>query len=347
MTRQMLALAPQNETSFALRLCLVGGLLLCISLAKPVTAFAQDAPAGTKSEAAAKPPAAEKPPGSAEPFAEGLGRSLAEDPGTPVDPDAALKELGYEDPMDKVRDLLADPPGAKRLSKDSSLWIDVKQKRIYVDGYVAIRDGHLEMFACPAGTKEHESIVAALAKADEVHAALLAIGAQKGTTVKFQPKYVPATGQRIRVWVMYRDEAGKFQATDAKKWVREGQTDKSLDIDWVFGGSVTWTDPEDGKSYYQANSGELICVSNFGSAMMDLPVESSDSNASLSYMAYTDRIPPELTPVRLMMVPIPATDDKPSTTDAPVKPLAAAADPNKAPDESLMPLKKPASKSVQ
>lgn len=320
-----------------LRLCLVGGLLLCIALAKPLTASAQDAPAGTKPET----------PVAGEPLAEGLGRSLAEDPGTPVDPAAALKELGYEDPMEKVRDLLADPPGAKRLSKNSSLWIDVKQKRIYVDGYVAIRDGHLEMFACPAGTKEHESIVATLAKADEVHAALLAIGAQKGTTVKFQPKYVPATGQRIRVWVMYRDEAGKFRATDAKKWVRVGQTDKSLDVDWVFGGSVTWTDPEDGKSYYQANSGELICVSNFGSAMMDLPVESSAAEASLTYMAYTDRIPPELTPVRLMLVPIPATDGKPNATDAPVKPITAVADPDKVPDESLMPLKKPANKSVQ
>jgi hypothetical protein len=266
--------------------------------------------------------------------APGLGLPMpGTTPATPVDPDATLKELGYEDPVEKVRGVLADPPGAKRISEKSSLWVDVKKRRVYVDGYVSLRDAPLEMFACPAGTKEHESIVATLARSREVHAALLAIGAAPGTTVKFQPNYVPATGQRIRVWVMYRDPAGKFQYTDARKWVRKGETKESLETDWVFGGSAFWTDPADGKSYYQADSGELICVSNFGTAMMDLPVESSDSNESLSYMAYTDRIPPDLTPIRLMLVPIPSLSDKPAD------PASNPPAPDQAPDESLMPLK--------
>ena len=41
-----------------------------------------------------------------------------------------------------------------------------------------MREGPLEMFACPSGTKEHESVVAVLSKSREIHAALLAIGAQ-------------------------------------------------------------------------------------------------------------------------------------------------------------------------
>lgn len=266
--------------------------------------------------------------------ASGLGLPM---PGTtkaePVDADAMLKELGYQDPVEKVRNTLADPPGAKRLSDKSSLWIDVKQKRVYIDGYVSLRDAPLEMFACPAGTKEHESIVGTLARAKEVHAALLAIGAAPGTPVKFQPNYVPATGQRIRVWVMYRDAEGKFQYTDARKWVRKGETKESLETDWVFAGSVFWTDPADGKNYYQADSGELICVSNFGTAMMDLPVESSASNEALNYMAFTDRIPADTTPVRLMLVPIP------SLSDQPADPKSNPPQPDKVPDESLMPLK--------
>ena len=280
-----------------------------------------------------KPSAAEKPPASQE-TTKPLGLDLSQaNPAGPIDPDAALKELGYKDPIETVRATLADPPGGKRISKQSQLWVDVKNHRVFVDGYVSLRDAPLEMFACPAGTKEHESIVAAVAKANEVHAALLAIGAMSGTPVQFQPKYVSATGQRIRVWIMYRDADGKFKTADARSWVRQGDTDKSLEMDWVFAGSSTWTDPEDGKAYYQANSGELICVSNFGSAMMDLPIESSASNGEQQFMAFTNRIPPDLTPVRLMLVPIPIPSDKP------VDPASAPPSPDKAPDETLLPLR--------
>jgi hypothetical protein len=289
------------------------------------SALAQEISAG-------KPAAAEKTssPESTKPL--GLDSSEA-DQTSPVDAGATLKELGYKDPMEKVRATLGDPPGGKRISKQSQLWVDVKNHRVFVDGYVSLRDAPLEMFACPAGTKEHESIVATLAKANEVHAALLAVGAMSGTPVRFDPKYVPATGQRIRVWVLYRGSDGKFVATDAKTWVRQGDSDKSLEMDWVFAGSTSWTDPEDGKTYYQANSGELICVSNFGTAMMDLPIESSASNGQQQFMAFTSRIPAELTPVRLMLVPIPIPSDLADDPAAQPPPT------DKVPDESLLPLK--------
>lgn len=280
---------------------------------------------GTALDAQDQPPAAQKPLG--------LDLSNVNQDG-PIDSAAVLKKMGYQDPAEKVLATLADPPGATRISKQSSLWIDPKQHRVFVDGYVSLRDAPLEMFACPAGTKEHESVVATLAKSSEVHAALLAVGAMPGTTVKFTPKYVPATGQRVRVWVLYRDPEGKFRYADARNWVRQGETVKPLEMDWVFAGSVNWTDPQDGKSYYQADGGELICVSNFGTAMLDLPIESSDSNGSLSYMAFTDRIPPDLTPVRLMLVPIPIPSDQPA------RPHETLPNPELVPDESLLPLKK-------
>ncbi len=266
------------------------------------------------------------------------GASLAEDlakqaGSAPANPSETLKNMGYKDPADIVRAQLGDPPNAKRIAANSSLWVDPKNQRVFVDGYIACRDAPLEMFACPAGTKEHESIVGVLAKSSEVHAALLAIGAIQGTTVKFDPKYVPATGQRIRVWVMYRDPHNKFHAVDAREWVRKGETEKSLDLDWVFAGSNSWTDPEDNVTYYQANSGEMICVSNFSTAMLDLPIESSDSNSALQFLAYTNRIPPEMTPVRLMLIPIPVPSDKPAD---PAKPVAQ---PDQKPDESLLPKK--------
>src|SRR5215217_5642329 len=65
-----------------------------------------------------------------------------------------------------------------RLSKTNDVWFDNKRKAVVVDGQVCLREGQLEMFACPKGTKEHESVVSLNCKADEVHAGLLAAGAK-------------------------------------------------------------------------------------------------------------------------------------------------------------------------
>ena len=216
----------------------------------------------------------------------------------------------YVSPATITRRTLAPPPNATAISKNH-VWIDAKKKRVILDGYVAMTDGPLEMFACPEGTKEHESIIGTLARAKEVHAALLAVGTMRGTPVEFLPKFVPATGQRIRLWVCYRDRDGKFKSVDGRTWVKKAKTGKQMEPDWVFSGSGFWKDPESGKEFYRADSGDMICVSNFNSAMMDIPVASSAEAGDLLFMPFTERIPPQGTPLRLVLIPIPLPTDKP------------------------------------
>jgi hypothetical protein len=72
---------------------------------------------------------------------------------------------------------------------------------------------------------------------------------------------------------------------------------------FVFAGSSFWTDPETGKQYYQAEAGDFICVSNFSTAMLDIPIESSQANTELAFEAFTERIPPLGAPVRLVLKP--------------------------------------------
>jgi len=201
----------------------------------------------------------------------------------------------------KVARVFGPPPGMTRLAKDARIWIDTKNKRLVVDGYVALRIGQLEMFACPAGTKEHESVVGLLTKAQYVHAGLLAIGAKPGSPVKFEPKYTPAHGSKIKIEILYVSDKGEKKRVVAQDWVRQIGTEKTLDMDWVFAGSGLWKDPDTGKEQYLAESGDLICVSNFTTATLDLPVRSSQANSSLLFAAFTDRIPPEQTPVRLVL----------------------------------------------
>src|SRR5690349_8959497 len=84
-----------------------------------------------------------------------------------------------EKPAAKATSKPADLPGSTeglvRVSPKNDIWIDQKQKVVLVDGAVVLREGLLEMFACPKGTKEHESIVAVNCKVQFVHAALVAL----------------------------------------------------------------------------------------------------------------------------------------------------------------------------
>ena len=71
--------------------------------------------------------------------------------------------------------------------------------------------------------------------------------------------------------------------------------------EWVFAGSVFWKDPSDGKEYYQADGGDLVCLSNFPTAMLDLPIESSQSNEALLFEAFAGRVPPRGTDVEMIL----------------------------------------------
>jgi hypothetical protein len=198
---------------------------------------------------------------------------------------------------------LPAPKGARRLSPDFDVWVDPKEGVVIVDGEICLREGMLEMFACTRNTKEHEAIVSANTRAYLVHAGLVALGAVPGHPVQFVPEYKPPAGTEIEVLVQYIDEDGNEETVRAQEWIKDIRTKKPMSFPFVFGGSTFWTDPDTGKKYYQAERGDFICVSNFGTAMLDIPVQSSAENDSLGFQTMTDRIPPLWTPVRLLLKP--------------------------------------------
>jgi hypothetical protein len=213
---------------------------------------------------------------------------------------------------------LPDPEHAKRLSKEDRVWVDADGHQVYVDGAVSLREGYLEMFACTVGTKEHESIVAVQAHAATVHAALLAAGAVAGHPVRYNPDFQPASGTEIDVLVHWLDEQGKWHDARAQDWIRNVKTKKTMTQPWVFAGSGFWVDEKTKKKYYMAEAGDLICVSNFTTAMLDIPIESSSENDALSFEANTSVIPPLGMPVRLVLKPkLQAKNAKPVSPAAP------------------------------
>ena len=125
-------------------------------------------------------------------------------------------------------------PELKRLSPTDEVWIDAKEKRVVVGGEIAIDKGPIEFFACPHGTKEHESIVSTRSSARLVHAALLAIGLVPGKPVSFDPDYVAATGPAVRVAMRWTDENGTIRELPAQEWVRDTRTGKPMQEQWVL-----------------------------------------------------------------------------------------------------------------
>jgi len=190
-----------------------------------------------------------------------------------------------------------------RLSEKDECWVHTKYKWVIVNGEICQREAALEMFACPRGTKEHESIVAVSSKASTVHTGLLAVGVVPGMPVSFNPKYVGASGPEVDVRVVWTDRKGKYQEVRAQQWIRNTRTQRQIEHTWVFAGSGFWTDPSDGKEYYHGDSGDFICVSNFPTATLDLPIESSKANANLLFTPFTERIPARGTKVRLVLIP--------------------------------------------
>lgn len=82
-----------------------------------------------------------------------------------------------------------------------------------------------------------------------------------------------------------------------QKFYAEGQT-RPMKANWIFTGSRFAVDPETGQRVYLAEGGEVVCVANFSTAMIDVDVESQSTGTdSLLFEAWEERIPPLGTPV--------------------------------------------------
>ena len=272
-------------------------------------------------------------------------------------------------PVPPAKDSAKDD-GLSPLNKSGTVQIDLKGKRLLVKSTVVFREGLLEMLVCLKQTKEHESLLSVDAKAQVIHAGLIALGAEVGNPAQFVPEYKSATGQQIDIFFTWTDADGKLHRDPAQSWVRHAtrryfvekldpapkgfsvpvnedlkwddkrnellwfgpmsdtqrdeilklskeapfqkaiksihaQTQiRQLDAKWVFAGSGFTTDANTGEKFYLAEAGDLICVANFTTATLDLAIESSATNDTLMFEAFTERMPPVGTVVTMELVPV-------------------------------------------
>jgi hypothetical protein len=200
------------------------------------------------------------------------------------------------------------PVEAKKVIVAPNIFLEVQgtRRRVLVSASVCLREGALEQLMCRKNTKEHEAVLTADIDARKLHEALILAGATEGSPVRFRPRYRPATGSTIKISLAY-EEKGQQKTVRAQEWIKNLKSGKTLDSDWVFAGSQLVDNPLDpGKpKLYLANDGDVICVSNFETALLDLPIESSKDDADRAYVAFTERIPPLETKVTVILEPVP------------------------------------------
>lgn len=191
-------------------------------------------------------------------------------------------------------------------SLGESLWFDPANRELVILAQVVLREGPLEHLLCLRGTKEHEAILATAAEARAIHAGLLLTKAEPGHSVRFEPKFEPPTGSKIKIQITWTDDKNQEKSADAKTWVKNLKKDQPIEIDWVFGGSMIVEDPRTKKPFYTAAEGDYFTVANFSSAILDLPVPSSASDAERQFVAFTQNIAPQGTWVYMSLSPKPA-----------------------------------------
>ena len=115
------------------------------------------------------------------------------------------------------------------LNPQGTVLLDRAGKRLLLRARVCARDRVLEMLCCLKQTKEHESILTLDAKAAVVHAGLLALGARQGTPVRHYkrskggelvPDFKAPTGQRIEIYLQWKDKSGTPRRVRAQRWIR-------------------------------------------------------------------------------------------------------------------------------
>jgi hypothetical protein len=194
----------------------------------------------------------------------------------------------------------------KQVPRGRNVWLENlgNKRRVLVDAYVCLREGLLEHLMCRRGTKEHEAILAADMDARDLHTALMLTGIEPGSPVRYEPDYQAPTGPEVTITLQY-EENGDVRTIPAQKWIRSIQEKKELDAHWVFVGSQFFPDPFDKSKppSYAANGGDVICVSNFEDALLDVSIKSSKDNSELAFEAWTERIPPLGTKVTVILEP--------------------------------------------
>lgn len=188
--------------------------------------------------------------------------------------------------------------------------VDRAAREVILDATVVRASYHLEFLLCRSGTKEYESVLATQALPSDLHAALLLLGLRPGIPGGYiGDDYVPPRGAKLDIELRWKDKQGKARTASAEDWLKlTGQGGKGRKPEaWVFIGSEVLPDGR----YLADETGGIIAVANLGSAVIDVPMQSTRTMELREYAVNADALPPVGSAVRMVLKPRPGQDRAP------------------------------------
>jgi hypothetical protein len=205
-----------------------------------------------------------------------------------------------------------------KLAQVGLVRVDITNRQISFDSEVCLREGVLEFLLCGWRTKTHESVLHTQAKASHMHAGLLMLGLTAGKPARWSgedeaARFLTPAGAPLKIVFSWRNKDGQLQQAHAGTWLK-GAPGKNIATikEWIFVGSEILPNGR----YWAELDGEVISVTNFPSAVIDVPFRSSNSNELRDLYSNTEAIPPLGTKVEVT--------------------IAALANAEKAPDARVM-----------
>ncbi len=184
--------------------------------------------------------------------------------------------------------------------------VDLANRQVSFDAEVCLRHGALEFLLVAWQTKTHESPLHTKARASHIHAGLLLLGLTPGKPARWAgqeqgARFMPPAGAGLKMRFNWKDAEGKSHSADAADWLT-GADDREIERpeQWIFVGSDILPDGR----YWAEVDGEMISLTNFASAVIDVPFRSSSANDERGFFAKTDAIPPTGTKVEVVLTPV-------------------------------------------
>lgn len=196
--------------------------------------------------------------------------------------------------------------------------VNIERRSVDIEAVVALNNGMLELIACKAGSKEHESIVSTEAKPSHIHTALLLLGAKAGNPahgelISKEPlkwRHIPPSGDEVDLYLVIKRD-GKEREMGIQKFIKRFQrkpSDTPVDLTFptntfLFAGSKL-IEREGKKPQYVCDStGNIISIATFGDELLCLPDIHDHANASLVWEVNDKDLPPLGEKVTLRLVP--------------------------------------------
>ncbi len=185
-----------------------------------------------------------------------------------------------------------------------SIVIDQIKREVGFPARINMTEGVLELLLCTEYGKTHESLFVTDVDPNYLNAALILIGLEGGSTVKYQGDPTTPEGSPVEIWIKCKNKRGKEALVRAEDWVFNNHKKRAMKhTHWIYVGSVF-----SNNLFMAKATGTLITTFHDPFTLIDNPLpEGADDTV---YIVNKAAVPPKGTKVELIIKAVEAEKEK-------------------------------------